>query len=254
MQALRWVDLNVPRGGVCALLGPNGAGKTTAVRVLATLPRPTPAGPVAGHDVVGSRAWCARRSAWPGSTPRWTTTSPAGRTCSSSGSCITWAVAARGHGPMSCWSSSAWPSGRPPGKTWSGGMPPSAGPAGQPDRRPAGAVSRRAEHRPGPAQPGRDLVRHRGSWPRRHDGPADHPVSGRSRSARRSDRDHRRRTGGRARQPGRSSRTPSAAGSMWCWPTRPTCPRPPPSWRASRHGRPHRRRRRRLTAPVAAGA
>jgi ABC-type multidrug transport system ATPase subunit len=29
VQALRWVDLSVPRGGVCALLGPNGAGKTT---------------------------------------------------------------------------------------------------------------------------------------------------------------------------------------------------------------------------------
>ena len=53
VQALRWVDLSVPRGGVCALLGPNGAGKTTVVRVLATLLRPD-AGTarVAGHDVL----------------------------------------------------------------------------------------------------------------------------------------------------------------------------------------------------------
>ena len=53
VHALRWVDLSVPRGGVCALLGPNGAGKTTVVRVLATLLRPD-AGTarVAGHDVL----------------------------------------------------------------------------------------------------------------------------------------------------------------------------------------------------------
>jgi ABC-2 type transport system ATP-binding protein len=50
--ALDGVDLDVPRGSVCALLGPNGAGKTTAVRVLTTLTEPD-AGTarVAGHDV-----------------------------------------------------------------------------------------------------------------------------------------------------------------------------------------------------------
>ena len=52
--ALDGVDLDVPRGAVCALLGPNGAGKTTAVRVLTTLTAPD-AGTahVAGHDVLG---------------------------------------------------------------------------------------------------------------------------------------------------------------------------------------------------------
>jgi ABC-2 type transport system ATP-binding protein len=51
--ALDGVDLDVPRGAVCALLGPNGAGKTTAVRVLTTLTEPD-AGTafVAGHDVL----------------------------------------------------------------------------------------------------------------------------------------------------------------------------------------------------------
>jgi ABC-2 type transport system ATP-binding protein len=51
-RALDGVDLDVPRGAVCALLGPNGAGKTTAVRVLTTLTAPD-AGTamVAGHDV-----------------------------------------------------------------------------------------------------------------------------------------------------------------------------------------------------------
>jgi len=53
VQALRWVDLSVPRGGVCALLGPNGAGKTTVVRVLATLLRPDGGtARIAGHDVL----------------------------------------------------------------------------------------------------------------------------------------------------------------------------------------------------------
>src|SRR3954447_4792840 len=50
--ALDGVDLDVPRGSVCALLGPNAAGKTTAVRGLTTLTEPD-AGTarVAGHDV-----------------------------------------------------------------------------------------------------------------------------------------------------------------------------------------------------------
>ncbi len=52
--ALDGVDLDVPRGAVCALLGPNGAGKTTAVRVLTTLTLPDAGSArVAGHDVIG---------------------------------------------------------------------------------------------------------------------------------------------------------------------------------------------------------
>ncbi|MCG8914791.1 ATP-binding cassette domain-containing protein [Actinokineospora sp. PR83] len=51
-QALRGVDLAVPRGTVLGVLGPNGAGKTTTVRILATL-LTADAGTarVAGHDV-----------------------------------------------------------------------------------------------------------------------------------------------------------------------------------------------------------
>jgi ABC-2 type transport system ATP-binding protein len=52
-EALRGVDLEVPRGKVCGLLGPNGAGKTTAVRILATLALPDAGrARVAGYDVV----------------------------------------------------------------------------------------------------------------------------------------------------------------------------------------------------------
>jgi ABC-2 type transport system ATP-binding protein len=50
--ALAGVDLDVPRGTVCALLGPNGAGKTTAVRILTTLTEADEgSATVAGHDV-----------------------------------------------------------------------------------------------------------------------------------------------------------------------------------------------------------
>jgi ABC-2 type transport system ATP-binding protein len=39
-EALRGVDLEIPRAQVLGVLGPNGAGKTTAVRILTTLLRP----------------------------------------------------------------------------------------------------------------------------------------------------------------------------------------------------------------------
>ena len=53
VQALRGVDLSVPRGTVLGVLGPNGAGKTTAVRILTTLLIPDAGRAlVEGRDVV----------------------------------------------------------------------------------------------------------------------------------------------------------------------------------------------------------
>ncbi|MBT2225186.1 ATP-binding cassette domain-containing protein [Nonomuraea sp. NEAU-A123] len=52
-QALRGLDLSVPKGTVCGVLGPNGAGKTTVVRILATLSDPDAGyARIAGYDVV----------------------------------------------------------------------------------------------------------------------------------------------------------------------------------------------------------
>lgn len=56
-RAVDGIDLSVPTGGVYGVLGPNGAGKTTAIRMLATLLRPTSGSAlVLGHDVVTEAA------------------------------------------------------------------------------------------------------------------------------------------------------------------------------------------------------
>lgn len=62
VHALDGLDLAVDKGRVCALLGPNGAGKTTAIRVLTTLTRPDAGrARVLGFDVVRAAAEVRRR-------------------------------------------------------------------------------------------------------------------------------------------------------------------------------------------------
>jgi ABC-2 type transport system ATP-binding protein len=52
LQALKGIDLEIPRGEIFALLGPNGAGKTTLINIVCGIVTPS-AGRVvaAGHDV-----------------------------------------------------------------------------------------------------------------------------------------------------------------------------------------------------------
>ncbi|MEJ2022334.1 MAG: ATP-binding cassette domain-containing protein [Maritimibacter sp.] len=61
VEAVRSLDLTVPRGAIYALLGPNGAGKTTTQSILTTQARPTSGSArVNGRDVV-SEADAVRR-------------------------------------------------------------------------------------------------------------------------------------------------------------------------------------------------
>src|SRR5690348_11637431 len=81
--ALDGVDFEVPAATIFGLLGPNGAGKTTAVRVLTTRSSRR----IGAEPRSSDMTWYATRtpsdcaSGWPGSPPRSTRTSPAGRTC-----------------------------------------------------------------------------------------------------------------------------------------------------------------------------
>ena len=61
-QALKNIDLEIPRGDIFALLGPNGAGKTTLISIICGIVNPSQGSVTAdGHDVV--RDFRAARSA-----------------------------------------------------------------------------------------------------------------------------------------------------------------------------------------------
>ncbi len=58
VEALKSVDLDIPRGRLYGLLGPNGAGKTTLIKILATLVLPTSGtANIMGYDVLGDSSY-----------------------------------------------------------------------------------------------------------------------------------------------------------------------------------------------------
>jgi daunorubicin resistance ABC transporter ATP-binding subunit len=62
VEAVRGIDLDVPKGEFFGLLGPNGAGKSTTIGMLTTLVQPTGGRAwVAGHDVVKNPVAVKRR-------------------------------------------------------------------------------------------------------------------------------------------------------------------------------------------------
>jgi ABC-2 type transport system ATP-binding protein len=62
VQALRSLDLEVPRHSIFGFLGPNGAGKTTTIKLLLGLVHPSAgSAEVFGHDIVGDTIDVRRR-------------------------------------------------------------------------------------------------------------------------------------------------------------------------------------------------
>ena len=196
VRALDGVDLEAAPGTVLGVLGPNGAGKTTAVRILTTL-------------------LAARRRhapAWPAST--WSATPAqlrsriglAGQYAAVDENLtglenLTWSAASTATAAARRKARAAellerfglTDAGDRVGEDVLGRHAAPARPRRGAGRAPAGAVPRRADDRPRPAQPARPLGDDRGARRRRHDRAADHAVPRRGRPARRPDRGHRPR-------------------------------------------------------------
>ena len=169
--AVDGVSFVVPEGTVLGLLGPNGAGKTTTVRMLTTLSVPTSGtGRVAGHDIL-KEPDAVRRSM--GLTGQAATVDelltarenlkligrlyglPKKYVAQDLRRAARAVLADRGR--------------QPHGQDLLGRHAPAPRPGGQPDRRTAGAVPRRADDGPRPAQPHRAVGGPARAGPRRHD-------------------------------------------------------------------------------------
>jgi ABC-2 type transport system ATP-binding protein len=72
VQALKSLDLEVPRNSIFGFLGPNGAGKTTTIKLLLGLVRPSAgSAEVFGHDIVGDTIDVRRRIGYLPQEPRY---------------------------------------------------------------------------------------------------------------------------------------------------------------------------------------
>ena len=72
VEALKPLDLSVPRGSIFGFLGPNGAGKSTAMKLLLGLVRPTGgSGSVFGKDIVSESFQIRRRVGYLAQGPRY---------------------------------------------------------------------------------------------------------------------------------------------------------------------------------------
>jgi ABC-2 type transport system ATP-binding protein len=71
VQALKSLDLKVPKNSIFGFLGPNGAGKTTAIKLLLGLTRPTSGGgSIFGQDIVKDSVDIRKRIGYLAQDPR----------------------------------------------------------------------------------------------------------------------------------------------------------------------------------------
>jgi len=71
VQALKSLDLKVPRNSIFGFLGPNGAGKSTAIRLMLGLIKPTSgAGSIFGLDIVNNSSAIRKRIGYLPQNPR----------------------------------------------------------------------------------------------------------------------------------------------------------------------------------------
>ena len=71
VQALKGIDLVVPKNSITGFLGPNGAGKSTAIRLLLGLNRPTAGGgKIFGYDIVEDSVEIRKRVGYLAQSPR----------------------------------------------------------------------------------------------------------------------------------------------------------------------------------------
>ena len=206
VDAVRGVSLEVARGEIVGFLGPNGAGKTTTMRMLTTLlPIDGGEATVAGLDVrrqPGQVRWRIGYVSQLGGADELATGREnlilQGRLYGGSKAAVAGRVGprARAARPVRL--------RRPPGAhLLRRPAPPAGRRAGH--RAPArGAVPGRAEHRPGPAEPGQPVAAHPGAPRAGHHGVPDHALPGRGRRAVRPHHD---------RRPGPGRRRGHAAGA-----------------------------------------
>ena len=217
VRALDGVDLEAAPGTVLGVLGPNGAGKTTTVRVLTTLLEPDAGSArVAGLDVVTDAARLRSRIGLAGQyaavDENLTGTENLTMVGRLYGEKRAVGQAARARAARAL---RAHRRRRPPREDLQRRHAAPAGPRGGARRRAAGAVPRRADHRPRPALADRPVGDDREPRRRRHDGAAHDPVPRGGRPAGGPDRGRRPRARDRRGHRGRAQgprRRPAARG------------------------------------------
>ena len=197
VEAVRGVDFAVRQGEIFGFLGPNGAGKTTTLRMLSTLHRARtaarPASPAPTCCAAPAEVRRQHRLRRAGRRHLRRSPPPARNWCCRPGCTACRKAEAQRRAEAAVQGLRADRLRRPQDQDLL--RRPAPPPRHRAGRHPLaeGDVPRRADRRPGPAEPGPDVGGGPPAARRGHDGLPHHPLPGRGRRAVRPDRDHRRR-------------------------------------------------------------